>query len=84
MTTKYLAKFQSIDMIFGMRVYNHKLQINFEIRSGWMIFGQPTAVGLWNFANYLVFTTLNKMCRNDTNVPAVNIKETRKCFKVDL
>ena len=47
-----------IDLIFGMRVYNHKLQINFEIRSGWMIFGQLTAVGLWNFANYLVFTTM--------------------------
>jgi hypothetical protein len=25
---------------FGMRVYNHKLQINFEILSGWMIFSQ--------------------------------------------
>jgi len=23
-----------IDLIFGMRVYNHKLQISFEIRSG--------------------------------------------------
>ena len=23
-----------------MRVYNHKLQVNFEIRSGWMIFGR--------------------------------------------
>jgi len=23
-----------IDLIFGMRVYNHKLHINFEIRSG--------------------------------------------------
>jgi hypothetical protein len=36
-----------IDLIFGKRVYNHKLQINFEIRSGWMIFAQLTAVGLW-------------------------------------
>jgi hypothetical protein len=25
-----------IDLIFGMRVYNHKLQINFEIPSSWM------------------------------------------------
>jgi hypothetical protein len=24
-----------IDLIFGMRVYNHKLQIYFEICSGW-------------------------------------------------
>ena len=42
---------------FGMKVYDHKLQINFEIRSGWMIFGQLTAVGLWNLAKYLVVTT---------------------------
>jgi hypothetical protein len=28
-----------IDLIFGMRVYTHKLQINFEIHFGWMIFG---------------------------------------------
>jgi len=47
-----------IDLIFGMRVYNHKLQIKFEIRSGWMIFGQLTAIGLWNLAKYLVVTTL--------------------------
>jgi len=24
------------------------------------------------------------MCRNDTNVPAVNIKEARKCFTLFL
>jgi hypothetical protein len=24
------------------------------------------------------------MCRNDTNVPAVNIKEARKCFTIFL
>jgi hypothetical protein len=49
-----------IDLIFGMRVYmyNHKLQINFEIHCGWMIFGQLTAVELWNLAKYLVVTTL--------------------------
>jgi hypothetical protein len=35
-----------IDLIFGMRVYNHNLQINFEIHSGGMIFGQLTVVGL--------------------------------------
>jgi hypothetical protein len=36
-----------IDLIYGMRVYmyNHKLQIKFEIHSGWMIYGQLTAVG---------------------------------------
>jgi hypothetical protein len=45
-----------IDLIFDMRVYNHKLLINFEIHSGWMIFGQLTAVGLWNLAKYLVVT----------------------------
>jgi hypothetical protein len=46
-----------IDLIFGRSLYNHKLQINFEIRFGWMIFGQLTAVGLWNLAKYLVVTT---------------------------
>ena len=40
------------DLIFGMRVYNHKLQINFEICSGWMIFGQLTAVGLCNLQGF--------------------------------
>jgi hypothetical protein len=35
-----------IDLIFGMRMYNHKLHINFEIRSSRMIFGQLTAIGL--------------------------------------
>jgi hypothetical protein len=35
-----------------MRVYNHKLKIKFEIHSGWRIFGQLTAVGLWNLAKY--------------------------------
>jgi hypothetical protein len=38
-------------------VYIDKLQINFEIHSGWMIFGQLTAVGLWNLTNYFVATT---------------------------
>jgi hypothetical protein len=46
-----------IDLIFDMRVYNHKLQIKFEIRSDWMIFGQLTAIGLWNLAKYLVVST---------------------------
>jgi hypothetical protein len=42
---------------FLVWVYNHKLQINFEIHSGWMIFGQLTAIGLWNLAKYLVVST---------------------------
>jgi len=46
-----------IDLIFGIRVYNHKLQINFEIHSGWLNCGQLTAVGLWTLAKYLVATT---------------------------
>ena len=49
-----------IDLIFGMRVYNHKLQINFEIHSGWMIICQHTAVGLWNLAKYLEDTDLKQ------------------------
>ena len=47
-----------IDLIFGMRVYNDKSQINFEIHSGWMIFGQLREVGLLTLAKYLVVTTL--------------------------
>ena len=39
-----------IDLIFGMRVYNHKLQIDFEICSGWMIFGQLIARWTLKFA----------------------------------
>ena len=35
-----------IDLIFGMRVYNHKLQINFEINSGWMILANLQQLGL--------------------------------------
>jgi hypothetical protein len=30
----FFAMLGDIDLIFGMRVYNHKLQINFEIHSG--------------------------------------------------
>jgi hypothetical protein len=51
-TTKYLAKFQSpraitdIDLIFGMWVYNDKLQIKLTLRSGPMIFGRVMALGL--------------------------------------
>jgi hypothetical protein len=41
-----------------MRVFYHKLQINYEIRSVLMIFGKLTAIGLWNLAKYLVVTTL--------------------------
>ena len=55
-----------IDFIFGMRVYNHKLQINFEIHSGWMIFVQLTTVGLWNLAKYLVVTTFFSLKPHDT------------------
>jgi hypothetical protein len=35
-----------IDLSFGMRVFYHKLQINYEIRSVLMIFGKLTAIGL--------------------------------------
>jgi hypothetical protein len=53
-----------IDLILGMKVYNHKLQIKFEIHFGWMIFGQLTAVGLWNLAgNNIAWTNLD-MIRN--------------------
>ena len=47
-----------IDLIFGIWVYNDKLQIKFTFRSGPMIFGQVMALGLWNLAKYLIVTTL--------------------------
>jgi len=45
-----------IDLIFGMWVYNDKLQINFTCRSGPIIFGRVMALGLWNLAKHLVVT----------------------------
>ena len=57
----YFTMIWDIDLVFGMRVYSHMLQINFEIRSGWMIFGQLTGFGLWNLAKYLVVTTFFTM-----------------------
>jgi hypothetical protein len=74
MTTKYLAKFHSptavswpkiiqpewiSNLICNLWLYTLMLQINFEIRSGWIIFGQLTAVGLCNLAKYLVVTTIS-------------------------
>jgi hypothetical protein len=35
-----------IDLIFGMWVYDDKLQINFTFRSGPIIFGQVMALGI--------------------------------------
>jgi hypothetical protein len=67
-----------IDLIFGMRVYSHKLQINFEIRSGWMVFGQLTAVGLWNLAQLMTFNEVNTgigqpmECLGEYHVPWVD------------
>jgi hypothetical protein len=49
---------REIDLIFGIWVYNDELQIKFTICSGPMIFGRVMALGLWNFAKYLVVTTL--------------------------
>ena len=46
-----------MDLIFGMWMYSDKLQIKFMFRSGPMIFGWVMALGLWNFAKYLVVTT---------------------------
>ena len=40
------AMLQNIDLIFGMWVYNDKLQIKFTFRSGPMIFGRVMALGL--------------------------------------
>ena len=50
-----------IDLIFGMWVYNDKLQIKFTFRSGAVIFGRVVTLGLWNLAKYLVVTTFCDM-----------------------
>jgi hypothetical protein len=52
-----------IDLIFGMWVYNDKLQIKFTFRYGPMIYGQVMALGHWNFAKYLVVFKLIKTCK---------------------
>ena len=51
-----------IDLIFGMWVYNDKLQIKFTFRSGPMIFGRIMALGFWNLAKYLVVTIYFPLC----------------------
>jgi hypothetical protein len=57
----FFAMLWDIDLIFGMWVYNDKLQIKFTLRSGPMIFGRVMALGLWNLAKYLVVTTFSAM-----------------------
>jgi hypothetical protein len=52
----FFAILWDIDLIFGMWVYNDKLQIKFTFRSSPIIFGQVMALGLWNLAKYLVVT----------------------------
>ena len=58
----FFAMLWYIDLIFGMWVYNDKLQIKFTFRSGSMIFGRVMTLGLWNFAKYLVDTTFVLLC----------------------
>ena len=43
---------------FGIWVYNDELQIKFTFHPGSMIFGRVMALGLWNFAKYLVVSPL--------------------------
>jgi hypothetical protein len=47
-----------IDLIFGVWVYNDELQIKFTFHSCPMIFGRVMALGLLNFAKYLVVSPL--------------------------
>jgi hypothetical protein len=58
----FFAMLWDIDLIFGMWVYNDKLQIKFTFCSGPMIFGWVMALGLWNLAKYLVVTTFILLC----------------------
>ena len=54
----FFAMLGDIDLIFGIWVYNDKLQIKCTFRTDPMIFGRVMALGLWNLAKYLVVTTL--------------------------
>ena len=45
----FFAMLWDIDLIFGMWVYNDKLQIKFTFRSGPMIFGRVMGLGLSKF-----------------------------------
>jgi hypothetical protein len=62
MLSLFFAMLWDIDLIFGMWVYDDKLQIKFTFRSGPMIFGRVIALGLWNLAKYLVVTTVFSLC----------------------
>jgi hypothetical protein len=53
----FFAILWDIDLIFGMWVYNDKLQIKCMFRSGPMIVCRVMSLGLWNLAKYLVVTT---------------------------
>jgi hypothetical protein len=55
--TTFFAMLRDIDLIFGIWVYNDKLQIKFAFRSCPMNFGRVMTLGLWNLAKYLVVTT---------------------------
>ena len=46
LSTLFFAMLWDIDLIFGMWVYNDKLQIKFTFCSGQMIFGRVVALGL--------------------------------------
>jgi hypothetical protein len=47
-----------IDLIFGMRVYNHKLQINFEcILLGWFL-ANLQLLGFEIWPNIIIFFTM--------------------------
>ena len=48
--------------MFGVSVYNDKLQIKFMFCSGPMIFCRVMALGLWNLAKYLGVTTFFLLC----------------------
>jgi hypothetical protein len=66
------AMLGDIDLIFGMWVYNDKLQIKFTFRSGRMIFGLVMALGIWNLAKYLVVTiTRPKIIGAERNVNVI-------------
>ena len=57
MSPHFFTMHRYIDLIFGMWVYNDKLQIKCTLSFGSIIFDRIMALGPWNLAKYLVVPT---------------------------
>ena len=62
MSPLFFTMLWNIVLIFGIWVYNDKLQVKCLFHSSPMIFGRVMVLGLWNLAKYLVVTTFFPLC----------------------